>query len=347
MGIFFHPCPDPNGLFSCSWFILVMGKILIIRGGALGDFILTLPAVAALRQALPPETLIEILGYEPFTSVAKACGLADNARSIEYGPLAGFFHPDAQLDPGLKNFFAGFSLIISYLHDPSGVFQTNVTQCSKALLLQGPHRPVETQPLIPAAKQLAEPLGKIGIYLESNYVNLWPKNLPERENSGISNLARKAPRVALHPGSGSPRKNWSWESWLEVVKGIQKVHPKMELLVTSGEAEMERIEKFYELLSLSSIPFQPLANQSLAVAAKKIGECDLYLGNDSGISHLAAATGVPAIVLFGPSEPKVWAPQNPGTVILQSPDKTMAGIESAAVLQNALVLLQNEILPSC
>ncbi|MGB3117542.1 MAG: glycosyltransferase family 9 protein [Verrucomicrobiales bacterium] len=316
-----------------------MGKILIIRGGALGDFILTLPTVAAIRQALPSETIIEILGYEPVTSLAKACGLADNARSIEYGPLAGFFHPEAQLDPELGDFFAAFSVIISYLHDPSRVFQTNVSQCSKALFLQGPHRPVETPPLVPAAKQLAEPLEKIGVYLESNWVNLRPKNLPESVNSGISNLVTNAPRVALHPGSGSPRKNWSWESWLELLKGIQRVHPKMELLVTSGEAEMERIEQFYDLLSHSSIPFQPLANQSLAVAAKNIGACDLYLGNDSGISHLAAATGVPAIVLFGPSEPKVWAPQNPRTIILQSPDNSMAGIGSAEVLQKALVLL--------
>lgn len=316
-----------------------MGKILIIRGGALGDFILTLPAVAAIRQALPPETLIEILGYEPVTSLAKACGLADNARSIEYGPLAGFFHPKAKLDPELGNFFAGFSVIISYLHDPAGVFQKNVSLCSKALFLQGPHRPVETPPLVPAAKQLAEPLEKIGIYLESNWVNLRPKNLPESENSGRSHLARNAPRLALHPGSGSPRKNWSWESWLEVLNGIQKTHPKMELLVTSGEAEMERIEDFYELLSHSAIPFQALANQSLAVAAKNIGACDLYLGNDSGISHLAAATGIPAIVLFGPSEPKVWAPQNPRTIMIQSPDLSMSGIGSAEVLQKALALL--------
>jgi len=63
------------------------GKILVVRGGAIGDFILTLPVFAALREHFPNAHL-EVLGYAHIASLAKAGGLVDAVRSIEAGPLA-------------------------------------------------------------------------------------------------------------------------------------------------------------------------------------------------------------------------------------------------------------------
>ena len=87
------------------------GKILVVRGGAIGDFILTLPVLAALRRHLPG-TQLEVLGYPHIAQLASAGGLVDQVRSIESRPLAGFFARDGALDNSLADYFAGFALIV-------------------------------------------------------------------------------------------------------------------------------------------------------------------------------------------------------------------------------------------
>jgi len=86
------------------------GKILVIRGGAIGDFILTLPAIRALRSTFP-ETHLEVLGYPVVAELAVRGGLIDGFRSIEARALAGFFARNAKLDPELSAYFESFSLI--------------------------------------------------------------------------------------------------------------------------------------------------------------------------------------------------------------------------------------------
>src|ERR1051326_4468913 len=118
------------------------GKILVIRDGAIGDFILTLPVLSALRQHFP-QVELGVLGYPHIARLALAGRLCDEVRSIEAGPLAGFFAGGGKLDPALQDYFAGFAIIVSYLYDPDGIFQTNVLRSTTAQFVAGPHRPDE------------------------------------------------------------------------------------------------------------------------------------------------------------------------------------------------------------
>src|SRR5512136_614449 len=115
------------------------GRILVIRGGALGDFILTLPAIAALRRQFP-EAYLEVLGYPHIVQLAVAGGLVDRAGYIEARPLAGFFARNGDLAEELVDYFSEFDLIISYLYDPDKIFRTNVGRCSPAQFIVGPFR---------------------------------------------------------------------------------------------------------------------------------------------------------------------------------------------------------------
>src|SRR6266511_4890463 len=107
----------------------VRGKILVIRGGAIGDFILTLPAFAALRRHFP-ETQLDVLGYPHIAQLDVAGGLADQVRPIDSRPLASFFTAAGQLDRSLADYFAGCAVIVSYLYDPDGIFRGNLACCS-------------------------------------------------------------------------------------------------------------------------------------------------------------------------------------------------------------------------
>ena len=139
-----------------------VGKILVIRGGAIGDFILTLPVLAALRSQFPTARL-ELLGYARTAELARAGGLAEEVRSIEARPLAGFFARHGDLAPDLQSYFAGFAIIVSYLYDPDGVFQANVARCSKAQFLAGPHRPNEREG-VHATEAFLKPLERLAIF---------------------------------------------------------------------------------------------------------------------------------------------------------------------------------------
>src|SRR3954451_4890564 len=112
-------------------------RILVMRGGAIGDFILTLPALKALREAFPSAHL-DILGYKHIAAVAERRFYADAVRSIEYGPLSGFFSRNGELDEELRKYFAIFDLVTRYLYDPDGILRQHLHRAGVLPIVSGP-----------------------------------------------------------------------------------------------------------------------------------------------------------------------------------------------------------------
>ena len=138
------------------------GRLLVIRGGALGDFILTLPAIRLLRENFP-NCALDILGYRHIAILAEGRYYASATRSIEYGPLAGFFNPKGSLDRDLYVYFAGFQQVISYLYDPDGLFEDGLRRAGVRNLISASPKISETEH---AARQLARPLEQLALWLE-------------------------------------------------------------------------------------------------------------------------------------------------------------------------------------
>ncbi|MBP83552.1 MAG: hypothetical protein CMO61_06860 [Verrucomicrobiales bacterium] len=301
-----------------------MGKILFIRGGAVGDFILTMPAVRLVREQLPNNE-IEILGYPAITCLATAAGLADCTCSIEDARLATFFVPGAELDQEWCDYFSSFDVVVSYLYDPDGYFRDNLNRSDVQTLLTGPFRAVEEQPFVPAALQLAAPLNALALYLERDDSTF---SYPLSSKSAALPLRRC---VALHPGSGSASKNWPLDLWAEL---LSRLHHQLDVdfLVTSGEAEHSTIEQFLALLDRKNLPFTHLQGLNLPELGAVFNHIDFYLGHDSGISHLAASAGAAGLLLFGPTNPEVWAPASSKMKKLVSKDRSLAGLEVLEVL---------------
>jgi len=294
------------------------GKILVIRGGAIGDFILTLPVLAALRENLP-RARVEILAYPRVAPLAVAAGLAAGARSIDARPLAGFFAARGPLDEELQPYFADFAVIISYLNDPDGIFQANIERCSRAQFIAGPHRPDERAALH-ATDVFLKPLERLAIFGADPSPRLL---LP-------SALCPLAP-VALHPGSGSESKNWFESNWSQLLRALVQ-ETTAPLLLIGGEAEGERLRRLAR--DLPSERFALAENLPLVELAQRLAGCRAFVGHDSGITHLAAAVGLPGLVLWGPSNDVVWRPRSERMKILRgSPglaslpvEKVVAGV---------------------
>src|SRR6266536_743091 len=139
---------------------MCMKRILVIRGGAIADFILTLPTLKALRDACP-QAYMEILGYKHIAVLAENRFYAQAVRSIEYGPLSSFFARNSELSAELTGYFASFDLIISFLYDPDRIFEANLRRCGVENLLCGPAKIAANRGH--AARQLARPIEELGI----------------------------------------------------------------------------------------------------------------------------------------------------------------------------------------
>jgi heptosyltransferase-2 len=302
------------------------GTILVIRGGAIGDFILTLPVLSALRAQLPRARL-EVLGYLHIAGLAVAGGLANEVRAIEARPLAGFFARRGELTPEWQDYFAGFAIIISYLYDPDGFFQANVARCSKAQFIAGPHRPDDAAD-VHATEVFLKPLERLAIF------DADPTPVLSLDSSRNTEHATR-PQLALHPGSGSERKNWPETKWAELLERLIRT-TSVKLLLVGGEAEGERLERLASRLPLERVELA--RNVPLIELAARLANCRAFVGHDSGITHLAAALGLGGLVLWGETSQVVWRPRTDRMRILASSGGLPAlSVETVLGALNSLV----------
>ena len=281
-----------------------------------------MPTLKALRDA-HPRARIEILGYPHIAAVADKRFYADAVRSIEYAALSCFFARGGELPSHLRDYFGVFDLILSYLYDPDQIFENNLRQCSVQKILRGPARIDKNAH---AAWQLAQPLQELGINVTDLAAKLFPSD-EDREFARRFLENCEPPILALHPGSGSEKKNWPIENWIELAKTSLNAKASFRAIVfVSGEAdekEMARVRTSFE-----HEPQVRFAHQLPLPQLAAVLEQSTFIGHDSGISHLAAAAGARCLILFGPTDPKVWAPQNTNARVLfaSHADLTQLGV---------------------
>jgi ADP-heptose:LPS heptosyltransferase len=296
-----------------------MNRILVIRGGAIGDFILTLPTLRALRDAYPYAHL-EVLGYKHIAVLAQNRFYAQAVRSIEYGPLASFFAENSKLPAELANHFGRFDLIISYLYDPDGIFEKNLRRCGVENLIHGPAKVDDREH---AALQLARPLEQLGLQV-SDFVPRIYHSTESRKFAEDFLRGSSWPILAIHPGSGSETKNWPIENWIQLGNDMLDLDGFCgSLVIVSGEADETRCAllesewKDRDAHFAKNLPLPDLA---------AVLENSIFVGHDSGISHLAAAAGAKCILLFGPTDPDIWAPMNENAEVFRAVSGNLSDI---------------------
>ncbi len=311
-----------------------MTKILVIRGGALGDFLVTLPTLRLLRERWP-DARIELLGHPTLAEPALGRYYLDAARSV-HRPLSAFFTPRAALDPEWMEWFGSFDLVLSYFFDPDRLFEQNLQRCEPGRLLTHDPR-VPSDFGAPAARHFAEIVRPIQLELGGQVAaELFPSPADlDAARAFLGGLAPGARLVAIHPGSGGENKMWPAENWGELGRRLARRFPDVTLLLVEGEADAEparRVAETWQGLRIVRAKMLPLA-----ILTAVLRQAALYLGHDSGVTHLAAAArrDLPVVALFGPTDPVVWAPARAGVQVLRRSetrvDVTLDELEAAGV----------------
>lgn len=267
-----------------------MQRILVLRGGALGDFLVTLPALALLRGRWPAAA-IELVGNVTAAQLALERGWVAAVHSQHERRWAALYGSDP-LPPALCGWLDTFDLVINFWPDPDAELGRRFPTRPGQQFLQAPALPGSA----PAAAHYCAPLAALGLESD-NYHHLIAPLVP---------IAAPAERpILIHPGSGSPRKNWPQENWLEL---IRQLPPPVVLVL--GEAESHPWRGI-DLPGVSRLEARPLEE-----LVAHFSQCRLFLGHDSGVSHLAAACGAPCLLLFGPTDSAIWAPPSPRVKVI-------------------------------
>jgi len=293
---------------------------VVIRAGALGDVLLGFPALDVLRELVLDRRLI-LVAPLPQARLALRGGRVDEVVAFD--------------DPALVGLFAGTSSALPAPLD--GVIEAviwmrsheEVTACLRRLgvdvvMASAPVPPVPPVPAVRpaggrshAADWLIHSLSPLGVEPRGEWDGrAWLQVTVEQGAEAERLLAASGIRgeyVVLHPGSGSPRKNWPVEMWLAVLQAAARGR---EVVVTAGPADDEALALLAAVWPGSLAPARIVRAPSLDVLAGILSGAALYAGNDSGVTHLAAAVGAPTLAVFGPTDPVVWRPRGPRVVVL-------------------------------
>jgi ADP-heptose:LPS heptosyltransferase len=305
-------------------------RILVIRTGAIGDTISMSVVYQALRRHYP-QAYIEAVGNVERLQLINPPFLINKVTSIDSPGFAALYVENAQVPQHLSTYFQHFDIIILYSFDPGNILTNNLRKINANQVYRFDPVPPEDAN-IHVTSYLFHTLQTLGINAES----LVPEIAVPKSETQFSHS--KELRVAIHPGSGNPEKNWEATNFAEVcVRVVNMYHAKIVLI--AGPAEQESIQIITKHFSENSLIL--LHTMPLPVIAGELRRCHVYIGNDSGISHLAAAVGVPTITIFGPSNPHVWKPLGKHVIVLRGePYPYCAGVSVEQVFDEVTQILK-------
>jgi len=291
----------------------VVHSMLMIHQGALGDFILALPALEILRKTFPHAKSV-IMGYPRILELVRDRFYAEEILSIDQKGMATFFVREGELSATLSQFFSQFDLVVVFGRDGEGTLTGNLKRVCQGEILHINPFPMWDQ-RVHLTDHLLRELSRYGFTISETtpklYLNesdqLWGKNYWRRK--GLT-MEERSEVIVLHPGSGSKKKVWPWERFGDIVGYLRK-HLRSRMLIVLGPAEGAEIRKTFEGREWEMGDTAPILAKELSLLqlASVMTGCRLFIGNDSGISHMAAALGLPTVAIFGPTDPKVWSPR--------------------------------------
>jgi ADP-heptose:LPS heptosyltransferase len=270
-------------------------KLLIIHLGALGDFILTFPAIIQLQKYYD---VIDVLCQSGIGKLAKTLGLVEKWYPLEAAYVASLFTD--RIDSKIKTLLTPYANII--LFTLSDKLEQTINHISaKPSCRMPPKLPIHVR--VHLTEFVLKNLINCGLIRSPDAV-LDDIPLPNRRSQ-----PKNGDRILLHPGAGSIRKRWPMTNFLEVEAILKADGLKPEFIL--GPAEADLVDELQHpdrtVHALSDL-------LDLTVLLKSAGG---YIGNDSGPSHLAAFLGLPATVIFGPADPKRWTPVGRNVAIVR------------------------------
>lgn len=282
-------------------------NILIFHLGALGDFIITWPLALAMARLYPQSRVFYVTHGQKGALAEKV--LRIESLDIEAGWHALFTEHGSLPDPATRA-LAGAHTVVNFLADEQSVWANEVRRLSPDVNL-----------LTLSTTAPDDFAGHITEFLLSQLSKSLPvqtgmaqilKSIAER---GL--LTSKAPGdyLLIHPGSGSPAKNWPPERFCQLAKQLKELGRPVRVIL--GDVELDRWPK--ETINAFESAAQIVRPANLIELYSQIAGASSLIGNDSGPAHLAGIVGIPTITLFASAKTIRWRPLGPRVQVIEGP----------------------------
>lgn len=295
-------------------------NILIFHTGALGDFVLSWPLALALSRLHPQSRILYIT--HPSKGQLSSRFIGTEAASFETGGWHTLFSDSLSLPAAAQQILQKTQAIYSFLSAPSDAF-------SRGIASLAPDTPLHHLQLIPPA----DFPNHVTAFYQQQLAHLpalvatCTQLLQFVTQQGIATHRRPADRILLHPGSGSQRKCWPADRFIELANALKSDGHSVALLL--GEVESERLDDSTLARLQQTAPL--LRPETYLQLADELLAARLLITNDNGPGHLAGILGTPTLSLFGPTNPAQWRPLGPRTAVLHSRD--LANLPATEVRQ--------------
>lgn len=283
--------------------------ILMIRAGALGDCLLMLPTLHALRAHFP-QARIDVMGYPQRWEWVLGRGLVDTVHTIERPGMHLLFCEGLEAPEPLKSFLSAYDVVLSYRPDPDGVFERSLGALGARLVLSQPPFPPPPPPKIHAADFALQLVARLGVPVPPTASGLCLTDAELALTQPFFTAYHVDPLkhliVVVHPGSGSAAKRWPVENFVTLIETLES-QPGVRTVIVTGYAETDVLARLRSLI-LAATPLVA-ENWPVLPTAALIAHATVFVGHDSGLTHLAAALRRPTVAIFGPTDPDIWKPR--------------------------------------
>ena len=278
-------------------------KLLIFHQGALGDVVLTFPALMRLKKHFP---IIDAVCQPQLGELAKSLGLINRWFSQDSARIASLFSNAP--DPDLKTQLNSYAEII--LFSFSNDLAQSIIKIRNHPIHRIPPRPEPTEN-IHVAVHLLKNLSKSGLIAEDKGLST-PEQLSFFRHKSVIKKSSYSRKILLHPGAGSQKKMWPIDNFVQIERLLASDGYIPEYII--GPADRFLKDAIQIPGTRQSVVHSPETILALTALLKT---ADGFIGNDSGVSHLSACMGLPTVAVFGPSNPIMWQPLGPRVAILR------------------------------
>jgi ADP-heptose:LPS heptosyltransferase len=287
-------------------------NVLIFHSGALGDFVVSWPLALALGRLHPQSRIIYVTQGGKGKLAEKA--LRTESADVDGGAWHHLFGDPASLPEPSRRTLEGAHSVFSFVSEPGDGWSANV----KAIAPEA--QVVHIRPR-PRDDEVFD--GHISQWLEGQLAAVpavrtaVQQIMRSVQTRGVGYRRSPEGTVAVHPGSGSEKKNWPTSHFVQLVRRLVKSRHHVRVLI--GEAEKERLSK--EDLAHFAAVAEVAEPRDYVELLTYLGISDALVCNDTGPGHLAGIIGTPTYALFGPdSDVKRWKPLGPHVHVMESKD---------------------------
>jgi ADP-heptose:LPS heptosyltransferase len=304
-------------------------RVLLLHPGALGDLVQALPAFGAVRAAFA-DAHVTLLTDAPLAALARGTGLVDAVVAFD-AAVAYHGRPAARLAllarlaatvrrvrPEAVAVFKGAPVYAALALASGARRRAGLARGAGRALLS---HPVAIDPTRHHEDRYLDVAAALGADPERRVAAAWPATpspVAAAVRAGAWPLVGVAPGGARNAKQDTPTKRWPASRFAALARELAAAHPDAAFVLLGGPGDRDEVEVVRAALPADRVV--DLAGRTSVHAARAaVAALDVYVGNDSGLMHLAATTDTPAVIPFGPTDPRVIAPRAPGVRAVWSP----------------------------